>query len=324
VNAARHRPWAIFSLTRDHALSHLRRSPACHLAAPLAILPEGRFAGLILLPKRESTLARELFTARLARKDCLSASAQCFHLEFVLDELESFPFTAGQFVSVVAEDPQGKQQTRAYSLASAPSGNRFDLCLNRVEGGFVSNRLAELAVGETIQLQRPLGYFTLREPITDSILIATGTGVAPMRGFAQWLFPADGPDAGTDRSGGKEIWLVYGTRHESELYYREEFEALAARHANFHYLPTLSRAPESWTGLRGYVQEHAARVIEERAARLGRPLPAPPPDPSIPPAELRFDIHAYICGLNHMVSAVRERLKSLGWHRRQIVFERYD
>ena len=141
-----------------------------------------------------------------------------------------------------------------------------------------------------------------------------------MRGFAQWLFPPDGPD----RSDGKEIWLVYGTRHESEIYYREEFEALAARKANFHYLPSLSRAPESWTGLRGYVQEHAVRILEERAARRGQPLPAPPPDPSIPPGELRFDVYAYVCGLNNMVSAVRERLKGLGWHRKQIVFERYD
>ena len=37
-----------------------------------------------------------------------------------------------------------------------------------------------------------------------------------------------------------------------------------------------------------------------------------------------FNIHAYICGLNEMVSANREKLKSLGWQRKQIVFERYD
>ena len=63
--------------------------------------------------------------------------------------------------------------------------------------------------------------------------------------------------------------MVYGTRYESELYYREEFEALAARKPNFHYLPTLSRADESWKGLRGYVQDHVARIVEERAARFG-------------------------------------------------------
>ena len=268
-------------------------------------------------------MARELYTARLERKDCISEPTQCYHFEFVLDEMESFPFAAGQFVSAVAEDGNSKQQTRAYSIASAARGNRFELCVNRVPGGFFSNHLADLpdlSVGASIRIHGPYGHFILREPITDSILVATGTGVAPMRGFTQWLFPEDGPD----RSDGKEIWLIYGTRHESELYYREEFEALARRKPNFHYLPTLSRAPESWTGLRGYVQDHMARVIEERAARLGQPLPAPAPDPAIPPAQLKFDIYTYICGLNNMVAGVRERLAGFGWHRKQIVFERYD
>jgi ferredoxin-NADP reductase len=268
-------------------------------------------------------LARELLTARLDRKECISEVAQCYHFEFVLDELESFPFVAGQFVSAVAPDANGKLQTRAYSLASAANKNRFDLCVNRVPEGFFSNHLADLPdlpIGAKIQIHGPHGHFVLHEPITDSILVATGTGIAPMRGYLQWLFPADGPDRGN----GKQIWLVYGTRYESDIYYQQEFEALAARHSNFHYLPTLSRALASWTGLRGYVQEHVARIIEERAARLGQPLPAPPVDPGLLQSELNFDIYAYICGLNEMVSSVRERLTAFGWHRKQIVFERYD
>jgi len=268
-------------------------------------------------------LARELFTARLERKDCISESSQCYHFEFVIDQLESFPFAAGQFISAVAEDPNGKQQTRAYSLASAANGQRFDLCVNRVEGGFFSNHLADLpdmAIGATIQVHGPHGHFILHQPVTDSILVATGTGVAPMRGFVQWLFPENGPD----RSEGKDIWLVYGTRYESEIYYREEFEELARRKPNFHYLCTLSRAPETWGGLRGYVQDHVAKIVEERAASLGLPLPTPAPDPAIAPADLQFDIYTYICGLNNMVASVRERLAGFGWHRKQIVFERYD
>jgi NAD(P)H-flavin reductase len=268
-------------------------------------------------------LARETYTARLARKDCISEVAQCYHFEFVLDALESFPYAPGQFVSAVADDENGKQQTRAYSIASAAGGNRFELCVNRVEEGFFSNHLADLPdlpVGATIQVHGPHGHFTLREPITDSILVATGTGIAPMRAYAQWLFPADGPD----RSQGKQIWLVYGTRYETDIYYREEFEALARRQPNFHYLPTLSRAQAGWKGLRGYVQDHVARIVQERATSLGQPLPVPAPDPAIPPAEMSFDIYAYICGLNMMVASVRERLAGFGWQRKQIVFERYD
>jgi len=265
-------------------------------------------------------LQREVYTARLERKICLSESAQCFHLEFVVEGMERFSFTPGQFISVVATDPRGRLETRAYSIASAPGGNRFDLCLNRVEGGYFSNLLPDLDLGDTIHVEGPLGFFTLREPVTDSILVATGTGIAPLRGFLQWMFPADG----SDRSGGKHIWLVYGTRNEGEIYYREEFEALAARHENFRYLTTLSRAPEEWFGLRGYVQDHVARIVEERAARLGLALPASGPVPSIPPAQLRFDVYAYICGLSDMVAAVRDRLAGFGWHRKQIVSERYD
>ncbi len=37
-----------------------------------------------------------------------------------------------------------------------------------------------------------------------------------------------------------------------------------------------------------------------------------------------YNIHAYICGLNEMVSANRDCLKGLGWERKQIIFERYD
>jgi ferredoxin-NADP reductase len=67
-----------------------------------------------------------------------------------------------------------------------------------------------------------------------------------------------------------------------------------------------------------------ARIVEERAARLGQPLPVAPVDPNLLQSELNFDIYAYICGLNEMVSGVRECLTAFGWHRKQIVFERYD
>lgn len=268
-------------------------------------------------------MARELLTARLLRKDCISEVAQCYHFVFSVESLESFPYQPGQFVSAVAFDANGKQQTRAYSIASAPSGNQFELCVNRVEDGFFSNHLADLPdlpIGSTIDLHGPHGHFVLQEPITDSIFVSTGTGIAPMRAYTQWLFPANGPD----RSNGKQIWLVYGTRHETDIYYHEEFEALERRAPNFHYLPTLSRALDSWTGLRGHVQVHVAKIIEDRAARLGQTLPVPPVDPATPPANLNFDIYCYICGLNFMVSGVRELLDGFGWHKKQIVFERYD
>jgi NAD(P)H-flavin reductase len=98
-----------------------------------------------------------------------------------------------------------------------------------------------------------------------------------------------------------QFWLLFGARHEQDIYYREEFEHLAAEHANFHFLPTLSRGEAQWKGLRGYVQEHLPEVVGART-----------------------DMHAYICGLDKMIKANRELLKSLGWDRTSIRYEKYD
>jgi ferredoxin-NADP reductase len=257
-------------------------------------------------------LSRPTYTARLTRRLLLSEPAACFHLEFITEGLERFDFLPGQFVSLVAVDPQGKQQTRAYSIASAPRGSHFDVCVNRVEGGFFSNLLCDLEVGQAIEFHGPHGLFVLRAPLTDSILIATGTGIAPMRSFVEYLFPENGED----RSHGRKIWLVYGTRRETELYYEDYFEKVAASRSNFFYQTTLSRPQDSWTGSRGYVQEFVEKIAAEHARLTAA-------DPRTVEGAV-YNMHAYICGLNEMVSANRDSLKSLGWERKQIVFERYD
>ena len=98
------------------------------------------------------------------------------------------------------------------------SANRFELCLNRVQDGFFSPFLFDLQPGDTVDMKGPYGYFTWRQPVSDSILVATGTGIAPFRGMIHGYL-ADG--------GEREITLVYGVRYEPSLLYREEFERLA-------------------------------------------------------------------------------------------------
>ena len=173
----------------------------------------------------------------------------------------------------------------------------------------------------TIQIHGPHGHFVLQEPITDSIFVATGTGVAPMRAYLEWLFPI----GEADRSQGKDIWLVYGTRYETDIYYRSEFEALAKRVPNFHYLPTLSRAARY---LEGPARPRAGPRCEDH--RRARETAGPerylrrPSIRQFRRPNLNFDIYCYICGLNFMVSGVRELLDGYGWNKKQVVFERYD
>jgi ferredoxin-NADP reductase len=249
-------------------------------------------------------VAREIYTARLKNSFLLSEKNQCKHFEFEVehDSLPAFDFAPGQFLSLLAKNGD-KQMTRAYSIASGPRGNKqFELCLNRVEGGFFSNYLCDLEHGNIVHFHGPHGHFVLRDPLRDSLFIATGTGIAPMRGFVEWLFPENAPA----RNQGRQIYLIYGTRYPTELYYRDFFDQVAIAHPDFHYLTTLSRPAEGWTGASGYVQDQVQRILEAR------------------PDQGKDSMDAYICGLNLMVSANRKLLADFGWDKKQIVFERYD
>lgn len=241
-----------------------------------------------------------MHTARLVHQEWLSQSSEAKHLVFTIEDIERFDFAAGQFISMVAPH-NGKTITRAYSLASAPRKNEFDLCLNRVDEGFFSNFLCDMKEGETVKFHGPHGTFVLKSPLRDSILIATGTGIAPIRGFVQWLF------ANESRHTGREVHLVYGTRYPVDIYYKDYFDLIAHDFPNFRYVITLSRAPDEWKGERGYVQEQVRKIIMAR------------------PESQRTNMDAYVCGLNDMISATRKMLKEeLGWDRKQIVYERYD
>jgi ferredoxin-NADP reductase len=234
----------------------------------------------------------QTITARLVRSNVLSEFTK--HIEFEVTAAQ-FGFVPGQWLSLKQTNPEGEEITRAYSIASAPRGNRFALCLNRVQDGFMSNYLCDLAEGSEVQGQGPFGNFILKPPLRDTLFIATGTGIAPYRGMLEWLFED------RTRHQEKQFWLLFGSRTVADIYYHEEFTKLASEHANFHYVPTLSRGDASWTGLRGYVQEHVRGI-----------------------AEGRTDMHAYVCGLEKMVTANRELLKSLGWDRKSILYEKYD
>ena len=195
------------------------------------------------------------FTARVLRSVPLSELTK--HIELEVNDVPRFGFVPGQWLSVKATTPNGEEITRAYSIASPPSENgHFALCLNRVQDGFMSNYICSLDAGANVVFQGPLGGFILRPPVRDTVFIAGGTGIAPFRSMLHWLL------AEPDRHHERQFSLLFGVRSEQDIYYREEFEKLAAEHANFHFLPTLSRGAPGWKGLRGYVQEHLGEIVE--------------------------------------------------------------
>ncbi len=213
------------------------------------------------------------------------------HFVFEAPEVERLHFRPGQFVSF-KETLGGKQITRAYSIASLPAENRFELCLNLVHEGLFSPHLFTMKPGDSVEMTDPLGFFVVRNPAKEAVFVATGTGIAPFRSMV--------PDyLGHQET--KQLTMIFGVRHERTIYYRDEFEELAKKHPNFHFWPTLSRPEPGWTGRTGHVQMHLIEAIGDRR-----------------------DLDIYICGLKTMVDDVRAILKGLGFDRKQIIFEKYD
>lgn len=229
-------------------------------------------------------------TARLVESREVAAGVR--HFVFEVEGADEFVFDPGQFVSLSGEI-HGKSITRAYSLAGVPDGRRFELCLNRVEGGLFSPHLFDLRLGDRVNVAGPLGYFVWRRPVGRSVLVATGTGVAPFRGMLQKLW-SEGCES--------QVTLVFGVRYEENLLYRAEFEQMVAEHENFRFWPSLSRPGDSWGGRRGHVQAHVLEAVGEKVS----------------------ETTVYICGLKAMVDDLRAQLKGAGLERKQIVYEKYD
>jgi ferredoxin-NADP reductase len=237
------------------------------------------------------------FDVRLTRARMLSPSVR----ELGFERADSVPFTfqSGQWVSLVLPLSEGEAR-RAYSIASPPDGSAgFEVAVTKVEGGPGSTFLHELAIGETVRAIGPQGFFT-RAPRAGhpSLFVGTGTGVTPLRSMIK-----DALTAGETAP----MTLLFGVRHEGDRLYRDELEALAAKHPNFRAFYSISRPTPDWSGLKGYVQTHAQGLWRElEAAGV-----APP--------------HVYICGLERMVGAVRDLLrKQMGVDRKQVHSERYD
>jgi CDP-4-dehydro-6-deoxyglucose reductase len=214
------------------------------------------------------------------------------HFVFEVPELEKFNFVPGQFVALT-EQVNGKKIIRAYSISSAPQdNNRFELCLNEVPDGHLSPYLFKMKAGDEISFTGPTGGFVLRNPPSDTILIATGTGIVPFRSILLRAL-SEHPEI--------QFTLLFGTRYENTILYNGEFEEMARAYSNFHYVPTLSRAGEEWKGCRGYVQHHLKNIVGDRR-----------------------DIDVFICGLKEMVDEVRAWLKEVGFEKKRIIYEKYD
>jgi ferredoxin-NADP reductase len=168
------------------------------------------------------------FPALVVAKEALSADV----VRILLEPSRELAYRSGQFVNLRRADGVA----RSYSLASVPGQDYYlEVHVKRMKNGALSNWLIdELEVDREIELQGPNGDCTYAPRSLDDklLLIGTGSGLAPLVGIARLALVSghSGP-----------IHLYHGSSTREGLYLAEELAALAARYANFHYTPCVSR-----------------------------------------------------------------------------------
>jgi CDP-4-dehydro-6-deoxyglucose reductase len=201
-------------------------------------------------------------------------------------------FIAGQHVAVTS--PAGA--TRSYSIASAATTTgKLELHIRRVEGGRFSDYWFGAAkVNDLLRFDGPRGTFFLR-PVAglDVVLLATGTGIAPILSMLAEL-------AATPGSRPRSVSLYWGGRDVRD-HYLDPATALPG----LRYVPVVSRGGASWQGARGHVQD----VLLADVA-LGR---APALDGAA----------VYACGSERMIHDARRALAEAGLPPRRFHFDAF-
>ena len=158
----------------------------------------------------------------------------------------TFRFRAGQYVEVIMADGL----RRSFSVANAPHDPAtVELHVRHVPGGRFTPRLfRELGAGDALTIEGPRGGFYLRKEIRPVILLAGGTGFAPIKSMVLYAMrhKLRGPAT-----------FYWGGRRPQDLYMTQLPAQWAAEYPGFHYVPVVSeaRAADAWQGRTGLVHE---------------------------------------------------------------------
>merc|ERR1719335_260129 len=256
------------------------------------------------------------------------------HVTF--DHGGKYPYVEGMSLGVIAPGPDKRGQTpaavRLYSIASSAVGDdqtskTVSLCVkrvveldgkfanrekgedkkdkagthfpdNKVYRGVCSNYICDLKQGDEVTITGPVGTEMLlpQDPESVIIMLATGTGIAPMRSYLRLLF---NDAAGANPDGSRKFkglaWLFLGVPYsKSLLYHDENIEYKTKFPDQFRYDYAISREQKNEAGQKMYIQTRLAEYAAEVWDLMKMPK-----------------THLYVCGLKGMESGMEEALGPL-------------
>jgi len=243
------------------------------------------------------------------------------HITFDLKDSDPFlNYVEGQSIGIMpaGEDANGKpHKLRLYSIASTRHGDDFNgntvsLCVRQLQyekdgetiNGVCSTYLCDIKPGDKVKITGPVGKEMLLpdEEEANIVMLATGTGIAPMRAYLRRMFEPTEKEKNKWNFKGK-AWLFMGAPKSANLLYEEDLQRYIADNPdNFKYTKAISREQQNTKGGRMYIQD---RVLES--------------------ANELFNMiedektHIYLCGLKGMEPGIDEAMtkaaeeKGLNW-----------
>jgi len=243
------------------------------------------------------------------------------HITFDLKDSDPFlNYVEGQSIGILpaGEDSNGKpHKLRLYSIASTRHGDNFNgntvsLCVRQLQyekdgetiNGVCSTYLCDIKPGDKVKITGPVGKEMLLPDEEDAniVMLATGTGIAPMRAYLRRMFEATEKEKNNWNFKGK-AWLFMGAPKSANLLYEEDLQRYLVDYPdNFKYTKAISREQQNTKGGRMYIQD---RVLES--------------------ANELFNMiedektHIYLCGLKGMEPGIDEAMtkaaeeKGLNW-----------
>ncbi len=196
-------------------------------------------------------------------------SDDVMEMTLTLPANERMAFRAGQYIEFLLRD----NKRRAFSLANSPSNDNYlELHLRLVEGGYftqhVFNEMKEKAL---LRIEGPHGSFFIRDADDDKankdapankntprplILIAGGTGFAPIKGMVEQLI---------EEGDKRPLHIYWGARAKTDLYRDDLPKKWAFQQAHITYIPVLSdtQVEDNWQGRTGFVHTAVATDFKD-------------------------------------------------------------
>ena len=220
-------------------------------------------------------------------------------------------YVEGQSIGIIpaGQDAKGKpHKIRLYSIASTKYGDDFNentvsLCVRQLQyekdgetiDGVCSTFLCDIKPGDKVKITGPVGKEMLLPDDEDAnvIMLATGTGIAPMRAYLRKMFEPKEREKNNWNFKGK-AWLFMGAPKTANLLYDADFEHYKSQFPeNLRYTKAISREQQNTKGGRMYIQDRVLEYADEIFALIENPK-----------------THIYLCGLKGMEPGIDEAMSS--------------